>query len=96
VPEEDEPLDEDELLDDDEVLEEALPVVELDVPLELSVLPDKMISAIVTVPVPPELLLVLSADPEPPPGGAPPGGGPPAPPGPLAKALEKRFCSSLA
>lgn len=81
-------LEDDESLDDDELLDDVLPLVELAVLLELSVPLDKRIS-IVTLPVPPAPPLLLAPKP-------PPGGGPPAPPGPLAKALEKRFCNSLA
>jgi len=85
--------DDDELLDEDDVLDDVPPVVAFAEPLELSVPPDKMISAIVTLPVSPELPL-LPGPPENPPGGGPPA--PPAPPGPFARALAKRFCNSLA
>jgi len=84
----------DELLDEDDAVDDVLPVVALAVPLELSVPLDKMISAIVTLPVSPELLLPPAPPENPPPGGGPPA--PPAPPGPFAKALAKRFCNSLA
>lgn len=90
--------DDDELLEsdevpDDELLEEVLLPVESEL-LELPLAPDNRSSTIVNPPEPLELPDAL-APLEPSPDGGPPGG-PPAPPGPLANALAKIFCNSLA
>ncbi len=94
VLDDDELLESDEVPDEDELLEEEVLLVEFEL-LELPLVPDSRSSTIVTLPEPLELPDALD---EPPTGGGPPKPPPepPALPGPLANALEKIFCNSLA
>jgi hypothetical protein len=97
VLDDDELLESDEVPDEDELLEEEVLLVEFEL-LEPPLASDSKSSTIVTLPEPLELPDALDKLLKPPPGGGPPKPPPepPAPPGPLANALEKIFCNSLA
>lgn len=89
----DELLEFDEVPEDDESLEDEVLLLELEL-LELPLALDTRSSTSVEPLELPDAPAPLEP-PGPPPGGGPPGG-PPAPPGPLANALAKTFCNSLA